>query len=95
MTLHRGRIAEKTDPAPDDLRPTGVGRTELFPAEPHSADHYRTERQRSEEYRLDEELAARHAVVDVGPETEVETANWPDTDDPAWDYDDVILRSVN
>ncbi|MFD7641496.1 hypothetical protein ACFV4P_12665 [Kitasatospora sp. NPDC059795] len=95
MNMQSGRIAEHTDPAPDDLRPTGVGRTELFPAEPHSADHYRTERQRSEEYRLDEELAARQAAVDVGPETEAETAVWPDAEDPAWDYDDVILRSVN
>ncbi|MFD8478383.1 hypothetical protein [Kitasatospora sp. NPDC059673] len=94
MTLHRGRITEHTDPAPDDLRPTGAGRTELFPAEPHSADHYRTERQRSEEYRLDEELAARQSAT-AGPETEAETPSWPDTEDPAWDYDDVIFRSVN
>jgi len=95
MTLHRERTSAHTDPDPDDLCPTGVGRSDVFPVEPHSADHYRTERQRSEEYRLDEELAARHATVEVGPETEVETASWPEADDPAWDYDDVILRSVN
>ncbi|MFD8596817.1 hypothetical protein ACFV1L_17615 [Kitasatospora sp. NPDC059646] len=95
MTTHSGRIAEHTDPAPDDLHTLGVGRTDLFPAEPHAADHYRTERQRSEEYRLDEELAARQAAPDTGPGTEVETAGWPDADDPGWDYEDVILRSVN
>ncbi|MFF0296712.1 hypothetical protein ACFYS8_16170 [Kitasatospora sp. NPDC004615] len=95
MTLQRGRTSEQTDPAPDDLRPTGAGRTDLFPAEPHSADHYRTERQRSEEYRLDEELAARPTAADIGPESEVETASWPDAEDPSWDYDDVIFRSVN
>ncbi|MGW4384864.1 hypothetical protein [Kitasatospora sp. NPDC004531] len=95
MNMQSGRIAEQTDPASDDLRPTGVGRTELFPAEPHAADHYRTERQRSEEYRIDEELAAHRAAAEVGPETEPETASRLADDDPAWDYDDVILRSVN
>ncbi|RKE23216.1 hypothetical protein BX266_6674 [Streptomyces sp. TLI_171] len=89
--MQSGRIAEQTEAAPTELRPTGAGRAPHLPAEPSSADHYRTERERSEEYRLDQELEELAAQEPAVAADSVAVA----ADDPAWDYEDVILRSVN
>ncbi len=91
MDTQNGRTAEQTELLAAELRPAGAGRTDL-----RTGFHagLRTDLGFAEpvagvENGLDSEL-------ETELETGLETAAGPDgAEDPAWDYEDVILRSVN
>ncbi|MFE2352520.1 hypothetical protein [Kitasatospora cineracea] len=91
MDTQNGRIAEPTELLAAELRPAGAGRTDL-----------RTDFHAG--LRTDLGFAEPVAGVAAGAESSLEadlgggleTAAGPDGgEDPAWDYEDVILRSVN
>ncbi|MFF4344015.1 hypothetical protein ACFY00_29300 [Kitasatospora sp. NPDC001540] len=86
MDMQSGRIAEQTELRTTDLRLTGTGRTDLADvfAEPAAVDAV-------------DAVDAADAADAVGvAEGAVAAGEWPqDAEDPAWDYEDVILRSVN
>ncbi|MFD7732133.1 hypothetical protein ACFV6F_17300 [Kitasatospora phosalacinea] len=96
MDMQSGRIAEQTELRTTGLRLTGAGRTDL-------ADLGELEDLGD----LEELGELVDALAEPEPEPEPEPAadadgaagdageRPQDADDPAWDYEDVILRSVN
>ncbi|WP_030461205.1 hypothetical protein [Kitasatospora sp. NRRL B-11411] len=95
MDTQNGRIAEPTELLAAELRPAGAGRTDLR-TDFHAG--LRTDLGFAEPVAgvgaaLESSL---EADLENGLESGLETAAGPDGgEDPAWDYEDVILRSVN
>ncbi|ROR35510.1 hypothetical protein [Kitasatospora cineracea] len=99
MDTQNGRTVEQTELLAAELRPAGAGRTDLrtdFHAGPRT-DLGFAEPVAGVEAGGESSLGtALESGLENGLESGLETAVGPDgAEDPAWDYEDVILRSVN
>ncbi|MGW4817333.1 hypothetical protein ACWEPB_37615 [Kitasatospora cineracea] len=91
MDTQNGRIAEPTELLAAELRPAGAGRTDLR-TDFHAG--LRTDLGFAEP--VAGVAAGAESSLEADLENGLETAAGPDGgEDPAWDYEDVILRSVN
>ncbi|RPE27603.1 hypothetical protein [Kitasatospora cineracea] len=91
MDTQNGRTVEQTELLAAELRPADAGRTD-FHAGPRT-DLGFAEPVAGVEAGVESSLGTG---LESGLESGLEAAVGPDgAEDPAWDYEDVILRSVN